>query len=298
MSRHVMTIDGFAPQSKALRKHFDVQFAEPRVAAGKRFVWDYWHIPGQYTALRTPAYAYFPKAVYQAWHQRLVWWGRRTLGCHDISPPWLSCYVEGCEQRLHADVPHGPFAFVYSLTNWSKRTFRGGETMVMRPQMMSLWAQPGGLDVEEAQLFTEVPAQFGRLTVFDPRLPHGVRRVTGTQDPREGRLVMHGWFVQPRPFVEGPLGLGQVAPVIDAVSHAVAPFLKAGLPLVGLWSYLLQIGPNGQVRSLKALADTSHSGDLKLTSALRSAVERTLRAHTFGRSSGRSQLTLPLLFES
>jgi len=41
--------------------------------------------------------------------------------------------------------------------------------------------------------------------VFDPRIPHGVRTVTGTHDPREGRLVIHGWFVQPRPFIRGPL---------------------------------------------------------------------------------------------
>jgi Rps23 Pro-64 3,4-dihydroxylase Tpa1-like proline 4-hydroxylase len=39
-----------------------------------------------------------------------------------------------------------------------------------------------------------VPPLFNRLTVFDPRVPHGVPVVEGTRDPREGRLVLHGWF--------------------------------------------------------------------------------------------------------
>ena len=110
-------MDGFAPEAKALRATFDERFAEPRSTRGDRFVWDWWHVPGQYTALRTPAWTYFPKKVYEAFHRRLVEWGRKTLGCHDISPPWLSLYIDGCRQELHGDLPHGPWAFVYSLTN-------------------------------------------------------------------------------------------------------------------------------------------------------------------------------------
>lgn len=50
---------------------------------------------------------------------------------------------------------------------------------------------------------TFVEPEFNRLTVFDPRLPHGVRPVRGTQDPREARLVLHGWFTEPTPFFTG-----------------------------------------------------------------------------------------------
>lgn len=31
-----------------------------------------------------------------------------------------------------------------------------------------------------------------QLSVFDPRFPHGVRPVSGTRDPQQGRLVLHG----------------------------------------------------------------------------------------------------------
>lgn len=49
---------------------------------------------------------------------------------------------------------------------------------------------PQGLELQH--LVTRVPAPFNRLTVFDPRFPHGVRQVHGTRDPRKGRLVLHG----------------------------------------------------------------------------------------------------------
>ena len=52
------------------------------------------------------------------------------------------------------------------------------------------------------ELFSLTPPLFNRLTVFDARIPHGVRRVEGTRDPRHGRLVLHGWFTAPSPHFE------------------------------------------------------------------------------------------------
>lgn len=100
---------------------------------------------------------------------------------------------DGCRQELHADVPHGPWAFVLSLTNWDERRFTGGETFILKPETLDYWR---GFDasavVERGSLVDTVPPLFNRLTVFDPRLPHGVSAVHGTRDPREGRLVLHG----------------------------------------------------------------------------------------------------------
>ena len=72
VSRSVLIIDRFAPEAHALRSVFDSRFAAPREAHGDRFVWDYWHVPGQYTALRTPAWTYFPRTLYARFHNRLV----------------------------------------------------------------------------------------------------------------------------------------------------------------------------------------------------------------------------------
>jgi hypothetical protein len=296
--RSLIVVDRFAPEAKTLRAAFDAKFAEPRAAKADRFVWDWWHVPGQYTALRTPAWQYFPKKVYDAFHQRLVWWGRRNLGCHDVSPPWLSCYVEGCRQELHGDLPHGPWAFVYSLTPWEQRKFRGGETLLLREEVLDFWRDfVSERSVEERDILREIPSLFNRLTVFDPRLPHGVRRVDGTHDPREGRLVIHGWFVQPRPFAEGPLPGAQLQARIDELSERIAPLLA--ISIAGMLSLKFRVGADGRVSGEKVLSDTTRvpAEEEPLRRRLLRGSLAALRALRFPRQRGPSTVTLPLVFE-
>jgi hypothetical protein len=279
---------------------FDQRFAAPREARRDRFVWDWWHVPGQYTALRTPAWEYFPKASYERFHRQLVAFGRRTLGCHDISPPWLSCYVEGCEQRLHGDLPHGPWAFVFSLTRWNSRVFRGGETLVVRDQVLDFWSDFTSVrSVEEPEVIYPVEARFNRLVVFDPRVPHGVREVTGTRDPREGRLVIHGWFVRPMPVIEGPLPDAQLRRRVDDLSAAIAPWLDARMEISGLLSIGFRVTPRGRITQVEVLSDTTRVPRAQEARRKRfiTAVCATLCDMDFAVQRGPSHVTLPLTFE-
>lgn len=300
LQRSAFTLDRFAPEGAELRRALERRFAEPRRATADRFVWDYWHVPGQYTALRTPAWTYFPEALYQRFHRRLVAWGRQTLGCHDISPPWLSIYIEGCRQELHGDLPHGPWAFVYSLTPWERRVFSGGETLLMRDEVLDFWESFTSIrSIEEPDLLHQIEPRLGRLTVFDPRIPHGVREVRGTHDPRQGRAVIHGWFVQPRPFFTGPLPADEVeAKVADL--GPVASDLTAGLPLAGMLSLRLDITSAGAVTRATALCDTTRVPATLEPHRKRAiaALRRHLLTWRFSRRPRPSQLTLPLVFEA
>ncbi|MEO8702379.1 MAG: hypothetical protein ABI867_20205 [Kofleriaceae bacterium] len=299
MSRSVIVVDRFATEAAPLRAAFDRQFAEPRRAHAGRFVWDYWHVPGQYTALRTPAWTYFPKAIYEQFHRRLVTWGRETLGCHDISPPWLSLYVDGCRQELHGDLPHGPWAFVFSLTRWAGRTFRGGETLLLRDEVLDFWHDFTSVrGVEEAELLRAVAPKFSRLVVFDPRIPHGVRTVTGTHDPREGRLVIHGWFVQPRPLVRGPLPArtltARTADLLEQLPHWIG-----ALPVTGLASFAFDVDRRGGVRNLALLSDTTRvpQPDERARKQLVRRMRDLIAAWRFGPQRAASRVTLPVVFE-
>ena len=87
--------------------------------------------------------------------------------------------MSGCHQGLHADAPHGPFAFVLSLTNWEGRRFSGGETMLLQPHVLDYWRRfDSGVGTELPQLTTLIPPRLGQLTVFDGRIPHGVQPVS------------------------------------------------------------------------------------------------------------------------
>lgn len=274
--------DGFYPQARQLRAEFDQRFHNPHEAQSDRFVWDYWHVPGQYTLLRTPAYGFFKPKLYQNFHRRLVEWGRENLGCHDISPPWLSCYVEGCRQEMHSDIPHGPLAFVYSLT--PRQKFSGGETFLLKEE--SVFSNQA---LERAQMMKTIAPKFNRLIVFNPAIPHGVNEVRGTHDPREGRLVIHGWFVNPRPFWYGPLSVENVR---RGVEQGLGTVLAGKLNLgQGLLSLRLNVTAEGQVSLVHPLISTLTGAD---PSHLR-ALMLNLKALKFPKKRAATQLTLPLV---
>ncbi len=298
--RFRLVVDRFHPEgARALRAEFDARLQDPRRALASRFVWDWWHVPDQYTHLRTPAWEFFPKRDYEALHRALVMWGRRTLGCWDISPPWLSCYVEGCEQKLHADVPHGPWAFVYALTPPGKPRFTGGETLLLRPETLDYWRGfQGRTDRELSSFVDRIPSRFDRLVVFDPRLPHGVTRVGGTLDPREGRLVVHGWFTEPKPFLEGALTARKAEGPIDEAVAGLGESLAELGALHGVLALRLVVAPTGVVRTVNTLASTlvrtDAPGQGEELAARR--VSAALRKARFPSAPGATRITLPLLF--
>ena len=295
----MIVVDKFAPEADALRKTFDERFADPRSTRADRFVWDYWHVPGQYTALRTPAWTYFAKKTYETFHRRLVAWGRETLGCHDISPPWLSLYLDGCRQELHGDLPHGPWAFVFSLTRWQGRAFRGGETLLVRDEVLDFWQDFASVrSVEEGEVLRTVEPKFSRLVAFDPRIPHGVREVRGTHDPRAGRLVVHGWFVQPRPFVRGPLPTRMLAARIEDLTGELGAWIGA-LPIAGLASFAFDVDRRGRVARVAVLSDTTRvpaAGERARKQVVR-RIRDAIGRWQFGAQRGTSRVTLPLVFE-
>ena len=303
MRKSVLTVDAFSKEAREMRAHFEDRFRDPREARSDRFVWDYWHVPGQYTALRTPAYHFFPKKMYDAFHNHLVWWGRRNLGCHDVSPPWMSCYIDGCRQELHGDLPHGPWAFVFSLTPWKTRKFRGGETILLREDILDYWQGfKSTRHLEEKEILNDVPALFNRLTVFDPRIPHGVREVEGVRDLLDGRLVIHGWFVQPRPFIEGPLPTRKLQSMIDDLSGSLNQLFAEGLDVHGTLSLNFKVSAQGKVGGLKVLSNAVRhpGGDQRIEKALLKHISDLLLAPStaFGKQKAVSSVTLPLVFEA
>lgn len=296
--RAILTVDRFTAKATELRHFYDEQFADPHSLSPKRFVWDYWNVPGQYRLLRTPAYHYFPEKTYLAFHKELVMWGRRNLGCWDISPPWLSCYVDGCYQDLHSDVPHGPWAFVYSLSPHRPR-YRGGETLVLNDGALNFWSvSPGRVDRELDSYVTRVEPRFNRLTVFDPRRPHGVRRVEGVDDPRDGRLVIHGWFSQPKTYIEGPLPAARVERLLNGALDRILNELDVPTDLWGTLAVGLQVGRTGRVTS--AEYRTRNVRD-KLGAEPAPLLRQILKIYAeteFPRAAAPTWITLPLIFEA
>lgn len=289
----------FYPDFRKLRGEFEQNFRDSKSTHPKRFVWDFWYDEDQYHLIRTPAYHYFSVAAYSKFHSHLVQWGRENLGCHDISPPWLSYYVDGCYQNLHSDVPHGPWAFVYSLTP-DRKEFKGGETLILRESTLNYWPHYKLSGQYEYDSFVErIPSMMNQLVVFDPRFPHGVTEVKGTRDPLKSRLVLHGWFVNPRPYVTGGLTTAQVQKSVQGVFKGLSAVLEQIDLLDGAYSVRLQISPGGEVTDYKVLTDTllSISGNAADVRYLQKELKSLFSTTRFLRSARPSQVTMPLIFK-
>jgi hypothetical protein len=143
-----------------------------------------------------------------------------------------------------------------------------------------------------------IPPRFGRLVAFDPRIPHGVREVRGTHDPREGRLVIHGWFVQPKPVVVGPLRDADLRRRVDGLSEAIMGRLVGDLPIAGLLSLGFRVSPKGAVTAVQVLSDNTRvpAADERARRRFVAAVRRHIEAWDFPAQTGASRVTLPLTF--
>lgn len=292
--------------ARKMRREFEVSMANERHA--NRFAWDWFHVPGRYTHLRTPAAEFFSPALFTRFEQELTQYGRRVLGCSQLSPVWLSNYVEGCEQRLHADRPHGPWAFVLPLTPSGPRRFQGGETLLLQNAVLSLWNQTHGLGqpFEEPDIVRRIAPVSGRLLVFDPRIPHGVSRVSGTVDPLQGRLVLHGWFTQPSPVAEGGLKARVAEVALRAFDRELEKFLAhtevSGFLVRGTAAYRLEITPAGRVRRCSPLAHSLRCGDWRADSRqhrqLSALVRQFFTSYQFPKMKTTAWLTLPLTLDT
>jgi len=288
--------DSFYSGGKTLRSYYEQQFNNPLQAQAKRFCWDYWNIEGQYRLLRTPAQNFFGDKLFQPFLAHLLRWGRSNLGCQMISHPWLSAYVNDSFQDLHSDVPHGPWSFVYSLTPWKTRHFSGGETIVAQPRLLNYFQEYRSDRSDETKdLLRKIAPEQNRLVVFDPRYPHGVARVNGVEDLLDARLVIHGWFTEPRPMIEGALPVKKAIPTMDRVAeHLLDCFSRTDLS--GIFCVRLGILGSGKINTVEVL--TSHlihsSSGTVVAPAWIKALLSSCTEFTFPKTNGTTKITLPI----
>jgi hypothetical protein len=200
-----LVIDDFMPSPAAqqMRAAIEAHFASPyRHSPRTHMIWNYWHVPGRYTYLRTLPEMVMGTELTEAFHAYLFKWSCETLGLGAAKSSHLSLYVSGCRQTQHNDSGNGRFGFVYFLTKDVRKT-SGGETLIWRED-----------DYFETRLhrpcssegfFQSIEPRFNRLLVFDDRIPHAVQIVEGNMDPLEGRIVLHGHIREVGPIVDGPL---------------------------------------------------------------------------------------------
>ena len=296
--QQVLTAD-LCQLSGELRKSYDTLFQDPREPNGQRFAFDPWFVrcgdqlnsknkddvssPDegtsmvsgeddainrqiQYSLKRAQLSQILDDSKYDDMIDGLTRLGQ-SIGCACITPPWLSIYLQGDMQNFHTDAPQGPMAYVLSLSldeDYGTK-FTGGETMLMQPKILDFWRnfdESKGLEVPSIMRF--VPPKFGRIIAFDPRVPHGVSQVLGTNDPRSCRVVVHGWFAEPETTFFGDFENDPEAKseVIGILNQSLEPLIEAlGTGEIGRVVGFLSVQvdfdeKSGSVSQVSAVCDT------------------------------------------
>ena len=296
--QHYHIVPDFFSQAAAMRgcvnEHFDMPF---RKSGPSHQIWDYWYVPNLYTYMRTDPKLLISARLLHMFQDALRHWAIETLGLSQISNPYISLYVNGCGQGLHNDAKNGRWAFVYSLTNWERRKFTGGETVVFHDE--NYWETDKLTDrAAGSSFYSLVPAHFNQLVVFDDRVIHAVQPLQGPMDPKEGRIVIHGHIREGGAHVLGALEQEQVDTIYQEMLTEVQDRVdKLGPQYHGMMSLRLWINANGLVDQSQILVDrikrTAPVGpEPQEVSDMILAIAQSL---VFPESEGDSRVTLPVI---
>ncbi len=295
----------FFSGARAARAALDEHFGSPQTQhLETHAVWNYWYSPPLYTYLRADPAKVLGSELVDRFVAELRAWSSAQLGLAEVMTPILSTFVAGCVQGLHNDSENGTFAYVYSLTEWDRRMFLGGETLLMseEPYFGSERLTRAG----SGSLFYDlVPQRFNQLLVFDDRIPHAVPRIEGTMDPAAGRIVLHGHLrvsaplVEWAPDTEGSAGArADVEATISAACERVRAGTAAdGPPCHGFLSWRVPVDSEGAAGQPEILCDRVLSLDARPPPAgLAERAKTELFALRFSPAAGVRSFTCAIVF--
>ena len=294
ITERFVVVDDFLPddQTRAMREDIDAHFADAQNhRPDTHYVWNYWHVPGTYTYLKTVPERVIARQKVDAFVQALRTWAAVNVGFGHVTWPFLSMYVPGCAQGVHNDSVNGRLGYVFSLTRNARKTI-GGETIVFQDR--DLFRSNLDKPAAGSAIFDLVEPRFNRLTLFDDRVPHAVQRVDGSMDPVEGRFVLHGHISEAGAVAQGPLHPDAMRePVAAALEELRAGAAKgAHGPIV----YCVEIGAGGAVQRLRPLLDrlvSPFNADLE---PVRKAIAERVAALRFPEAAAPTRANIPLIF--
>ena len=293
MIRRQHTVSQFFAEATTMRAALDARFKDPQANG---IPWNYFCVPRLYTYLKTHPREAIPATLFDRFMGVLRQWSLETLGLVPMGRPMLHLMVDGCKIELHNDFHNGVWGYVYSLTLWENRCFRGGETLLMKDGSASYKRH----HVQGESLYELIPAYFNQLLVFDDRIVHGTPAIEGSMDPLEARIALVGHLRASSIRVCGGLSADAASKVVLESMPRLAERIRHHKDVQGMITFRVTLRPAGTVESLVILTDnlvTASSGyePCEPVAAVRSAIQQTLMGLKFPSGAAPSTLTIPVL---
>jgi Family of unknown function (DUF6065) len=182
----VTIVNEFFAQAPEMRGALDSKFH----AADFAQIWNFRTSRAGFFFLDSEPFRLLPSDLVQAFVDRMRAWATDTLGTSSVTPPVLTALIDGCERWPAVEPNAGKYGYVFSLTNWSKKRFSGGEVIV---------AQSSSSDTKNrffagAQMERLFGLELNQLLVFDAHVNRGTRLLRGARTPFEGSVSLEGYI--------------------------------------------------------------------------------------------------------
>jgi hypothetical protein len=285
------TCANFAPFANEMRAAIDGHFSNPYERGAMHQIWEYWNVPDLYCYLRTHPQNVLGTELYQTFMGYLSTWSLEKFGLLPNSRPWLSIYVQGCEQQPHNDAGNGRFGYTYSLTRWRSRRFSGGETVLFdkTSQLGAVMSCPAaGHDI-----YSSVPARFNQLLIFDDTLVHGVRTVSGHTSPQDGRIVIHGHLREAALRVDGSLETESVRGPVGLLYEGAQGLLDSFEGVAGLLVVRCTVSSTGSILRVNCLTNSLRSTEHGRARRLARGLLALASEGAFPKSESGGRITIP-----
>lgn len=277
-------VENFLPTDLAslMRRDLETHFRIPNPTnSSAQQIWNYQFSPGISNYFRTYPSKIFQQKMVRHFVDALQSWSAQALGINTVSWPVFRFYLPGCGQERHDEAANGRMAYFYSLTS-NIRGSRGGRTMVF--------------EEGEAPSAAIEPA-FNSLILCDTRSSYAIEQLTGSKDPLDGRLEMHGYISESPPIVEGALtveeALSAVGEVVNEVFAVIPEFTSR---YHGPLCLRIEIEESGSVRQVETLLHRVMPVGTDDFNPVLAVLRQSLQAARFPKSSGKTSITLPIVF--
>jgi hypothetical protein len=115
-------------------------------------------------------------------------------------------------------------------------------------------------------------------------------------DPLQARLVIHGWFTQPKTYTNGYLPSKSTEKILNQAFSRVEDCLAAHPALQGTVSLNLQVTTSGSVKKAQFLTNTLMTTEGETPQALHRELLKIYGSLQFASARGPTEITIPLIF--
>jgi hypothetical protein len=112
----------------------------------------------------------------------------------------------------------------------------------------------------------------------------------------EARLVIHGWFMEPKTYIEGSLPPKKTEKILNQAFLQLQEIMAVSEPALGTVSLRLKVSSSGKVSDVRYMTNTLLTTQGQVPKVLNKNILALYQSLEFSNARGQTNMTIPLIF--